>query len=89
MCGDTVKIKQLLQSKSVSVTQKMTEWDDTLPITAASRYGQLNSVIELIKNSANPMPPPDKANETPYGDAAYLKHKAIIEFYKQYIKYVY
>eukprot|EP01084_Bolivina_argentea_P049070 90298_1 len=89
MCGDTVKIKQLLQNKTVSVSQKMTEWVDFLPITIAVRYGQLNSVIELIKNSANPMPPPDKGNETPYGNAVYFKHKAIIEFYKQYIKYVY
>eukprot|EP01084_Bolivina_argentea_P289144 496437_1 len=67
----------------------MTQWQDRLPITIAARYGQLNSVIELIKNGANPIPPPDKGNATPYCAAVYNKHKAILEFYKKYIKYVY
>eukprot|EP01084_Bolivina_argentea_P318670 552695_1 len=87
ICGDIVQINILC--KHINVDQKRIDKSDMTPITYAARYGQLESVIALMKNGANPIPPPDKGNATPYSAAVYNKHESIIEFYKSYIKFVY
>eukprot|EP01084_Bolivina_argentea_P138146 243282_1 len=88
-CGDIVKVQKLCKINGINVEQKLREWDDALPITVAARGCQLGVLIELIKNGANPTPPPDKSNSTPYSTAVHNNYKSIIMFYKRFIKYVY
>eukprot|EP01084_Bolivina_argentea_P129543 228773_1 len=81
--------KLIYYVKLLMLIKKRSDWSDRSPITYAVRCGQLESVIELMKNGVNPIPPPDPANETPYKNAIYYKHESVIEFYKAYIKFVY
>eukprot|EP01084_Bolivina_argentea_P017936 33452_1 len=68
--------------------QKRTDENDERPLTYAAWHNHLPAVIELIKNGANPFPPPDKNNATPYSQAVHSKNKAVIRFYEAFTEFM-
>eukprot|EP01084_Bolivina_argentea_P131926 232812_1 len=70
------EINKLCRQKHINIEEKRTDDLDKTPFGYASRYNQLESVIALIKNGANPFPPTDKRNMSPYEKAIRYKHKA-------------
>eukprot|EP01084_Bolivina_argentea_P055582 101876_1 len=88
MTGNVKSINNLCKQKDINIEEKKSDTQDITPLGYACWYNQLESVIELIKNGANPFPPPAKTNRTPYETAVYYKYKAIINFYESFILFM-
>ncbi len=89
MVGDIKQINILLNNKNINKNEKMNEWDDMTPIMVAALYDQLLSLIELLKYNIDALPPPNRGNATPFSVAINCNNKSIINFYKEYIKFMY
>eukprot|EP01084_Bolivina_argentea_P017937 33454_1 len=74
--------------KDINMEQKRTDRGGKTPLYYASWDNQLPAVVELIKNGANPFPPPTKNNQTPYSIALYYKYKAVIRFYEAFTEFM-
>eukprot|EP01084_Bolivina_argentea_P233777 393669_1 len=88
MTGNITKINNLCQMDNINVEQKRTDSNDETPLAYAAWYNQLDAVIELIKNGANPFPPPDRGNKTPFWYASHYKYIALIEFYERFYEFI-
>eukprot|EP01084_Bolivina_argentea_P077549 140688_1 len=76
LTGNVNEINKLCKQKHIDIEEKRTD-NDLTPLGYACWFNQLGSVITLIKNGANPFPPPDKLNRTPYEYGAYYKFEAL------------
>eukprot|EP01084_Bolivina_argentea_P017940 33457_1 len=74
--------------KDINLEQKRTDQNDIRPLYYAAWDNHLPAVIELIKNGANPFPPPTKNNHTPYSQAVKNKNKAVIRFYEAFTEFM-
>eukprot|EP01084_Bolivina_argentea_P316244 548118_1 len=83
-----MKLTNYVNKNILILKKKRTDDDDKTPLGYACWYNQLASVITFIKNSANPFPPPDKSNRTPYEKAVFFKYKALINFYESFILFM-
>lgn len=83
MTGDVAAIHQLV-ADGHDPNVKMTEWFDSEPLGWAASLGQLNAVIALIQAGADPLRPPNKANNTPLLDAQRERHMEVVDFLIEY-----
>jgi len=82
MVGNTNDIK-LLVNKGVDPNMKLDRWYDPTPLSWAATFGQLKSVIELIRLGADPLIGPNKAGNTPKMDAKREKHRIIVKLFNK------
>lgn len=69
MIGDIDQIKKLIEIENIDPNQKIPTWYDSEPLGWAASFGQLHSIIELIKLGADPIRPVNKAGNSPLSDA--------------------
>ena len=75
--GDIQSVRRLCKGNKDLVNEQMPDWRNWYPLTWAASLGHIECALELIKMGADPFPPPDAANSTPYYQAVTREQKGM------------